>query len=124
MFFIPIQMGTYSPFSSFIYDIMPSPAPTKPQCYVSGDVLLSNGTKAINIQIKLYGTDDMREEFVVTDENGYFISNLRYSTGQVIAVSYNNKILIPRFGELFDSFITYDAVDNSIIYLGEFIVVL
>lgn len=119
MMFGPMQMGLYSALPAALY----GGAPVK----VSGNLEYANGTPVVGAEIRIFATDELIEEFMITDENGYFESIWYYESGQIITVEYNGIRIYPRMVPTAApapfAFIEYDVQDlEGPYWLGIYIV--
>jgi hypothetical protein len=107
---IPPMLGFYSPLMSMFYGALPEASPQSgsneqaPQgpahtvAQVGGHIFSIVLNKPIeNIKVKLYGTDDLVNDIVYTDISGMFKSTVKFTTGQMIAITVNNTHYLGTF---------------------------
>ena len=92
------------------------------QIYVYGDVWYYNTTHPVfgdayeypasNISVRIFATDELKSETVITDIDGFFLSTLTYEAGQILTIT----ILDDRY----EKFIGYNEIGDF--YLGKFYV--
>jgi len=77
--------------------------------FIYGTVFSWNDTigdyiPVINIQIRIWATDELVEDIITTDSTGRYESNIKFWTGQLITLTIGN--------ERFTRFISYHAEDS------------
>lgn len=107
MFQLPMQMSYYSPAPAAMYG--------GELVYVTGYVYYFNETifeetPAVDVEVRIFATDELFHEYVFTDEDGFFYSNERYEAGQVLKLTIGETNFYP--------FIDY-YVDDTV-FLGAF----
>ena len=107
MFQLPMEMSYYSPAPAAMYggDLV----------YVTGYVYYFNETTfvetpAVDVEVRIFATDELFDEYVFTDEDGFFYSNERYEAGQVLKLTIEEAKFYP--------FIDYYVEDT--VFLGAF----
>ena len=110
LFFVPIYTGTYS---------------AAPALFLSGgestgiygfvyqepfNETTGEWTPAAGISVRIFATDELFSETVLTDHEGEFRSHSDYRSGQVLTLTIE--------GQRFRAFIPYFA--RGFVYLGEF----
>jgi hypothetical protein len=108
---VPLSVNEYSPPAAYF-----GRAPDN-KIHVYGDVLYENNSAAAGIEVRLFATDELIEDYVITDINGRFFSSVAFNSGQLITVSYNGVRLSER-----GLFIDYNASPNIDYYMGTFVV--
>jgi hypothetical protein len=92
-------------------------APRSAEARVYGRIVYENGTGAAYIEVRLFATDQLIEDHVVTDDQGYFLSSKMFRVGQYISVLvegvelYRDAVFVP-----------YDVMDKDDFDLGTFVV--
>lgn len=94
---LPLINQVYSPFASVFDDIMDAPlmgpweqeqgAPRIPTYKIKGQILFANGSAVQSVEVRIFATDELTSEYVLTDLLGYFYSQQGYSDGQVLAIT-------------------------------------
>jgi len=107
MFQLPMQMSYYSPAPAAMYG--------GELVYVTGYVYYFNETTfeetpAVDVEVRIFATDELFDEYVFTDEDGFFYSNERYEAGQVLKLTIGEAKFYP--------FIDYYVEDT--VFLGAF----
>lgn len=107
MFQLPMYMSVYSPAPAVLYG--------GESVYVTGYVYYFNETTlietpAVGVEVRIFATDELFDEYVFTDEEGFFYSNERYEAGQVLKLTIGEAKFYP--------FIDY-YVDDTV-FLGAF----
>jgi hypothetical protein len=110
---LPLSVGYYSPPAAFM-----APIQERGRVYVTGRIVHQNESLAVNVTIRLFATDELIEDFVVTDDQGEFISNVRFEAGQIITVRYEGRLLTPSQHQ--QNFIQYDAPDRETVWIGTY----
>lgn len=108
MFQLPMQMSYYSPAPAAMYggDLV----------YVEGYVYyldetdLSLKIPAREVEVRIFATDELFDEYIFTDGEGFFYSLERYEAGQVLTLTIEEKRFYP--------FIDYG--ESGTVFIGEF----
>ena len=110
-----LMSNTYSAAPALFYEGEP--------VTVYGQVVFHNRTPASNIEVRLFAVDELFEEFVLTDFQGYFYSNSYFEAGQYVKVEVNGMRLFSTHLDDVrqDAFVEYDAIFNDRIYLGIYV---
>lgn len=107
---LPLSMNVYSPPAAYL-------SPSRSEGRVYGRVLYLNDTPAVGIEIRLFATDQLIEDRVTTDYDGYFMSNVFFDAGQIITVSFVGLEL-----QRFQEFVPYDMQDDFEFFIGLFVI--
>jgi len=99
MFQLPMQMSYYSP--------APAAMHGGELVYVTGYVYYFNETTfvetpAVDVEVRIFATDELFDEYVFTDEEGFFYSNERYEAGQVLKLTIRETNFYPFIGYYVD----------------------
>ena len=68
--------------------------------HVTGFVYWSNGTPAEGVEVRIFATDELTSEIVLTHMDGQFRSNQTYEAGQVLVLTVmaqRFRVFIPYF---------------------------
>lgn len=113
---LPLMNQVYSPFASVFDDIMDAPlmgpweqeqgAPPAPNYRIKGQILFTNGSAAQSVEVRIFATDELTSEYVLTDLLGYFYSQQGYSDGQVLTIEVSEQ--------RFSVFLPYTILDPDI----------
>jgi len=79
---------------------------------VEGFVYWSNYTPATGVEVRIFATDELTSETVLTDVDGQFYGEQRYEAGQVLVLTI--------IGQRFRVFIPYFA--RGVVSLGDFLI--
>ena len=105
--FVPYSLDYYSPPASMFN------APLEGESiFVYGIINRHDGTPIHLASVRLFATDELKEDYCTTDSLGHFESNIGFLSGQVLTiyVEYTvNDILVQ---DRFTAFISYSAWDN------------
>lgn len=80
--------------------------------HVEGFVYRSNCTPAAGVEVRIFATDELTSETVLTDVDGRFYGEQRYEAGQVLVLTI--------MGQRFRVFIPYFA--RGAVSLGDFLI--
>jgi hypothetical protein len=108
----PFSIGEYAPMPAYL-------SPFDTEVFVYGQVTFANGTYAIGIEVRLFATDQLIEDIVFTDHMGFFISSVKFKTGQIISVTIGNEMIYPEEHQY--NFIKYDAREYEDWWLGTYV---
>jgi len=106
---IPLSMDFYSPPAAIYMEDRAAVV------RVFGDVFYVNGTPADGIAVRLFATDQLIENNLFTDSDGFFISTEYFEAGQILTIVMDND-----YSKRFSVFVGYTTVDDF--YLGMFII--
>jgi hypothetical protein len=107
---IPLSFNFYSPPAVFM-------APMMSEGRVFGRIVYENGTPAADITVRIFATDQLIEDYVTTDHDGYFISTKWFEAGQIVRVEFEGVELEP-----YQDFMDY-RLDQDFLYdLGTFVI--
>jgi len=113
LYYAPLAMNVYSPLPAMM-------SPNQARVQVEGRIVDTEGLPVGGVEVTLFATDDLMTDVVYTNDNGHFLSNLRFNAGQVITVSVNNTLL--REGGTMP-FVKYDVQEDwGPIWLGTFVI--
>ena len=110
-FQLPLSMNLYSPPAAYM-------SPSNARVFVYGQVVYENGTFASDVPVRLFATDELLEDIVLTDHEGIFRSLLQFEAGQIISVMIDEQRLSP---ENHQNFIIYDVEDNTDYWIGTYV---
>jgi hypothetical protein len=108
---------TVSPlfYAPVVYDVYSSAPALVIRGYnvrVEGFVYWSNYTPASEVEVRIFATDELTSEIILTDVDGWFYSEQRYEAGQVLVLTIT--------GQRFRVFIPYFA--RGLVSLGDFFI--
>ena len=104
LFYSPLLLGEYSAApATFLHGA---------DIRVTGFVYWSNYTPAEGVEVRIFATDELTSEIVLTYADGQFYSEQRYEAGQVLVLTI--------MSQRFRVFITYDA--RGTVEIGDFII--
>ena len=93
---LPLMNQVYSPFASVLDDFMDAPmmgpweqeqgAPSIPNYRIKGQIVFANGSAVQSVEVRIFATDELTSEYVLTDLLGYFYSQNWYYDGQVLII--------------------------------------
>lgn len=106
---IPFSLDVYSPPAAFM-------SPSRATGRVYGRAVYENGTAAKDIRVRLFATDQLIEDIVFTDEEGYFMSDEEFCDGQIITIAFGEEY------RAYQSFIPYDMEYDFTYDMGTFVV--
>jgi len=114
MFYEPVYLNQYSPLPSMVWQ--------GDTVIVTGQIIYENGTPVSDIEVVLYGVDELLKDKVMTDSDGLFRSNIRFEAGQIITVTVQDMMLYPSSSHGNEQpFVNYDADYDSDFWLGVFV---
>jgi len=104
LFYAPVMYSEYSAAPALVirgYNV-----------HVEGFVYWSNYTPASEVEVRIFATDELTSETILTDVDGRFYSEQRYEAGQVLVLTI--------IGQRFRVFIPYFA--GGAVSLGDFFI--
>ncbi len=107
LFYAPVMYSEYSPAPALLIGGYSSY-----NVHVEGFVYWSNYTPAAGVEVRIFATDELTSETVLTDVDGQFYGEQRYEAGQVLVLTI--------IGQRFRVFIPYFA--GGTVSLGDFFV--
>lgn len=113
MYYTPMAMNVYSPLPAMM-------SPNQARVHVEGRIVDIEGLPVGGVEVTLFATDELVTDVVYTNDDGHFLSNLRFDVGQVITVSVNGTLL--REGGAMP-FVEYDVQEDwGPFWLGTFVI--
>ena len=105
----PMMGGFYSPPASYLSPYREN------HVTVYGRVIYDNGTPVSNLTVRVFATDELVEDFSITNAYGYFVSHAKFRSGQLITVSAGG-VRLERIEDGVaapEAFIDYDASTDT-----------
>ncbi|TET12633.1 MAG: hypothetical protein E3J82_04155 [Candidatus Thorarchaeota archaeon] len=107
LFYAPVMYGEYSPAPALLFG-----GYSGYNVRVEGFVYWSNYTPAAGVEVRIFATDELTSETVLSDVDGQFYGEQRYESGQVLVLTI--------IGQRFRVFIPYFA--RGLVSLGDFLI--
>lgn len=107
LFYAPVMYSEYSPAPALLIG-----GYSGYNAHVEGFVYWSNYTPASEVEVRIFATDELTSETILTDVDGRFYGEQRYEAGQVLVLTI--------IGQRFRVFIPYFA--GGTVSLGDFFI--
>ncbi|MFQ5831369.1 MAG: hypothetical protein ACE5H4_01550 [Candidatus Thorarchaeota archaeon] len=110
MFTAPVLLGEYSPAPALVIGGRPAVVRGHVYRWNATDETSGDWIPAVNVDVRIFATDELISEIVTTDAEGVFWAGQSYRSGQVLTLTIE--------GQRFRAFIPY--FPRGMVELGDF----